>query len=293
MDLVYKKVETEEELSGAYAVRRAVFIVEQKVPPELEYDEWDEKGIHAVALADGKIVGTGRLYALESEARIGRLAVLPEWRGQGAGEGLMRFLMQLAREQGLRNVVLAAQTYALDFYRRFGFVPVGDTFSEANIEHQMMIKPYTYLRKARLSDVSKMHKLLNHYAKKRGAVLPRSLSELCEHVRDYFVVEEDGQLVGCCALHLIWEDIAEVRSLAVHESARGKGWGRHLLEACLTEAREMGLPRVFALTYIPRYFERFGFVEEEKSRLPQKIWAECFRCPKFPDCGEVAMVRDL
>ncbi|MCL5958102.1 MAG: N-acetyltransferase [Chloroflexi bacterium] len=156
-----------------------------------------------------------------------------------------------------------------------------------------MLKPYTQLRKAKLSDVSAIHRLLTHYAKSKGALLPRSLSELCEHVRDFVVVEEGGQMVGCCALHVIWDDLAEVRSLAVQETVRGRGWGRHLVDACLDEAREMGVPRVFALTYIPQYFEKLGFKQAEKSKLPQKIWAECFRCPKFPDCGEVAMVRDL
>ena len=152
------------------------------------------------------------------------------------------------------------------------------------------------LRRARVSDVEAMQKLINCFAD-RDEVLPRSRNELYENLRDFYVVEErDGlgaQFVGCCALHVTWGDLCEVKGLAVEEKHRNKGVCGQLVRACLSDARELGLSRAFVLTYIPRYFERFGFREVDKAELPQKVWSECIRCPKFPDCGEVSMVLDL
>ncbi len=148
------------------------------------------------------------------------------------------------------------------------------------------------LRKARVADVPTIQRLINTFAE-RDEMLPRSLNEIYEHLRDFVVSERDGEIVGCCALHVTWGDLAELRSLAVAESARGEGRGAELVRCCLEEARALGLPRVFALTYIPDYFRRFGFTLIEKSNLPHKVWVECIRCPKFPDCGEVGMILDL
>jgi len=150
----------------------------------------------------------------------------------------------------------------------------------------------TVLRRARVPDVPVMQKIINFYAG-RDEMLPRSLNELYENVRDYFVLERGGEVVGCCALHVTWSDLAEVKGLAVREDCRGRSLGEMLVQACLTDAREFGVTRLFVLTYIPDYFERFGFQRVEKSELPQKVWTECIRCPKFPDCGEVSMVFDL
>jgi amino-acid N-acetyltransferase len=150
----------------------------------------------------------------------------------------------------------------------------------------------TALRSARVVDVPAIQRLVNQFAD-RGEMLPRSLSEIYENVRDYVVVERDGEIAGCCALHVTWGDLAEVKSLAVRDDLRGGGLARQLVEACLGEAGRLGLPRVFVLTYLPAFFARFGFCQVEKSELPQKVWSECIRCPKFPDCGEVGMVRDL
>jgi len=150
----------------------------------------------------------------------------------------------------------------------------------------------TKLRRARVADVEAAQKLINSFAD-RGEMLPRSLNELYENVRDLFVVEDNGDLIGCCALHVTWGDLAEIKGLAVREGHRGKGLGRELVQACLGDARELALPRVFLLTYIPDYFERFGFRRVEKAQLPQKVWTECIRCPKFPDCGEVSMILEL
>ena len=137
-----------------------------------------------------------------------------------------------------------------------------------------------------------MHRLVNGFADK-GELLHRSLNELYENLRDYYVVENEGEILACCALHINWEDLAEIKSLVVSEQAQGRGLGGSLLNACLDEARELGVPRVFALTYKPAFFERNGFERIDKAKLPQKIWTECVRCPKFPDCGEEALVRTL
>jgi amino-acid N-acetyltransferase len=150
----------------------------------------------------------------------------------------------------------------------------------------------TKLRRARMPDVAAMHRLINHFAE-RNEMLPRSLSEIYENLRDYMVAEANGELAGCCALHVTWSDLAEVKSLAVREDRRGLGLGGQLVNACLEEGKTLGVPRVFVLTYIPDYFVRFGFRQVEKAELPQKVWSECIRCPKFPDCGEVGMVLEL
>jgi len=145
------------------------------------------------------------------------------------------------------------------------------------------------IRKARLADVQDLYKLINSFAEK-NAMLPRSLNAIYENIRDFHVFEHEGRVVGCCALHITWEDLAEIKSLAVDEAFHGKGYGRRLVEACLAEARELGVPKVFALTYVPEFFEKLGFVRVDKAILPHKIWSECINCPKFPDCGEEAVI---
>jgi amino-acid N-acetyltransferase len=119
------------------------------------------------------------------------------------------------------------------------------------------------------------------------------LNAIYEDIRDFFIIEEGGRMVGCCALHVTWGDLAEVKSLAVDESAQSKGYGMQLVNACLNEARDLGVPRVFALTYLPDFFEKAGFSRVDKGTLPHKIWSECINCPKFPDCGEEAVAIEL
>lgn len=148
------------------------------------------------------------------------------------------------------------------------------------------------IRKARIPDVPEMQKLINSFAVK-DAMLPRALNAIYENIRDYFVLESSDRVIGCCALHVTWGDLAEVKSLAVDEPMQGSGYGRRLVEACLAEAREMGVPKVFALTYVPGFFEKLGFHRVDKATLPQKIWSECINCPKFPDCGEEAVAIEL
>lgn len=147
------------------------------------------------------------------------------------------------------------------------------------------------VRKARISDVVSIQRLVNFFAD-RGEMLHRPLSEIYENLRDYFVVEQDGQLIACCSLHIIWEDLVELKALAVAEEHQGKGIGSAVVGACIREARDLGLPILYALTARPEFFERLGFRRVEVSQLPRKVWGECFRCVKFPNCDEVAVVYE-
>ena len=124
-------------------------------------------------------------------------------------------------------------------------------------------------------------------------MLARPLSEIYENIRDYYVVRKGKRLIACAALHITWSDLAEVKSLAVVEDSQRQGVGSRLVEACLREAEEIGIATVFCLTYKPNFFERLGFSQVDKKELPQKIWAECLRCPKFPNCDEIALIRYL
>jgi len=148
------------------------------------------------------------------------------------------------------------------------------------------------MEKAKIKDATQMHQLVNYFADK-GDMLARPLSEMYENIRDYFVVREGERVVACVALHVCWSDLAEIKSLAVTEESQGQDIGTHLVEACLKEANQLGIATVFCLTYRPTFFERFGFSQVDKMELPHKIWAECYRCPKFPDCNEVALIHRL
>ncbi len=147
------------------------------------------------------------------------------------------------------------------------------------------------VRKARASDVPAVQRLVAHFAV-RGDLLPRTLNELYQHLRDFFVCELGGEVVGIVALSVYWEDLAEVRSLAVKEEAGGRGLGAALVRACLGEAARLGVRRVFALTYRPGFFEKLGFRVIDKRELPQKIWKDCVKCAKFACCDEVALICD-
>jgi len=148
------------------------------------------------------------------------------------------------------------------------------------------------VEKARISDVEEMHKLINYFADK-GEMLARSLSEIYENIRDYFVVRQGERVIACAALHVMWSDLAEIKSVAVAEDSQEQRIGSQLVEACLEEAEALGIPTVFCLTYKPAFFERFGFSQLDKMELPQKVWTECYRCPKFPNCDEVALTLPL
>jgi amino-acid N-acetyltransferase len=149
------------------------------------------------------------------------------------------------------------------------------------------------LVRASVGDALAIHDLVNGFARK-GEMLPRTMSEVYQNLRDFYVVRDgDGTTVACGGLHILWEDLGEIKSLAVREDLHGHGLGARIVEACIEEARSIGLKTAFALTYRPGFFEKLGFAQADVMTLPRKVWGECYRCPKFPTCNEIAMVRDL
>jgi len=150
------------------------------------------------------------------------------------------------------------------------------------------------IRKARISDVANIHQLLSTFAK-QGDLLGRSLSELYDNLRDFYVYQDGdhGPVIASCALHICWEDLAEIRSLAVVEDFQRRGIGRSLVEACVSEAITLGIYRIFTLTNRPDFFMHLGFIKIDKATLPQKIWSDCIKCYKFPQCDEVALLLQV
>ena len=151
------------------------------------------------------------------------------------------------------------------------------------------------LRKAKIRDVKDIHRMIN-ISSGMGEMLPRSLMDIYGSLRDFFIYydEEEKDIIGICAMNIIWENLAEVRSLYVDERYRQRGIGRMLVEACISEAITLELFRIFTLTYKGEFFKRIGFHEVERTSLSEKIWSDCFRCPKYPDyCDEVAMIIEL
>jgi amino-acid N-acetyltransferase len=150
------------------------------------------------------------------------------------------------------------------------------------------------IRKARVDEVREIQSMLAGHAQ-RGDMLPRSLSELYDNLRDIFVYLDDDkpEIIGTCSMHICWEDLAEIRSLAVREPYQGQGIGRKLVRACISEASALGLHRIFVLTYQVEFFQKIGFWEVDKGALPHKIWADCLKCIKFPECDETAMIIEI
>lgn len=148
------------------------------------------------------------------------------------------------------------------------------------------------IRKATVEDVKKIQKLVNFHAK-RDRMLPRSLNELYDSVRNFFVYCEGKNIYGCCALDVDWEDLAEIKSLAVAKSREGRGIGGKLLAECIKDAKKLKIKKVFALTYVPEFFGKFGFTVIDKKNLPHKIWSECIKCVYFPNCKEIAMMKEI
>lgn len=147
-------------------------------------------------------------------------------------------------------------------------------------------------RSAVIGDAKKIQTLINRYGD-RGLMLHRSLNEIYENIRQYVIYEENGEILGVCGLQVTWEDLAEIRALAVDESKAGRGIGTLLVEKCIEEAGRLGIPKVFTLTYAPDFFARLGFTVVDKMQFPHKIWSECVRCHKFPDCDETGMIRPV
>ncbi|HHX50191.1 MAG TPA: N-acetyltransferase [Clostridia bacterium] len=146
------------------------------------------------------------------------------------------------------------------------------------------------LRKAHIKDIESIQNLVNHYAG-QGLMLPRSLNSICQCLREFIVAEDEGKIIGAGALHIIWMDLAEIRSLAIVPERVKNGLGMKIVEALIDEARKLGIPRVFTLTYQPGFFVKCGFEEISKELLPQKAWKDCLDCVKFPNCDETALWR--
>ncbi len=154
-------------------------------------------------------------------------------------------------------------------------------------------KPGLKIRPARVGNVPAIYELIRTFAD-RKLMIRRSLGELYESIREFLVaIDDNNRVVGCAALHVFWEDLAELKCLAVSERAHGQGVGRNLVDSCWEAARELELTSVFTLTYVPEFFEKCGYHRIDKHDLPHKIWNECVRCPLFPECHEVALIRSI
>ena len=148
------------------------------------------------------------------------------------------------------------------------------------------------IQRAKLADVDEMKVILDHYAQ-AGELLSRSRMDMYERIRDMLVARVGDEIAGLAALHVLWEDLGGVRSLAVSPDKRSDGVGGKLLKACMEDAKELGLKKVFTLTYRPGFFQQYGFKEVDKSELPHKVWKDCLNCVTFPDCDEVALIREV
>jgi amino-acid N-acetyltransferase len=148
------------------------------------------------------------------------------------------------------------------------------------------------IRKAKISDVKQIKELINSFAT-QDLMLPRSLNELYDNIRDFWVLQEKKTIIGCAALHICWQDLTEIKSLAVAKKWQRKNIGTQLVNACIEEAKKLGAKKIFALTYKPDFFRKFGFRKVKHADLPHKVWAECINCPKFPNCQEIALLKIL
>ena len=148
------------------------------------------------------------------------------------------------------------------------------------------------IRKAKVADADSILRLVNALAKDQ-LMLPRSPASIIENLRDFVVAEQDGRFAGCGGLHVVWSDLAEIRSIAVEPELQRSGLGRRMAEQLIDEARELGVAKVFAFTYVPGFFERLGFGVVEHGSLPHKVFGDCMNCPKFNACDEIAMLRVL
>ncbi|HHX78118.1 MAG TPA: N-acetyltransferase [Firmicutes bacterium] len=148
------------------------------------------------------------------------------------------------------------------------------------------------IRKACLKDVDYIYSLIKHYAAQE-LMLPRNIGSIYQNLRDFSVIEDQGHILGVGALHILWHDLAEIRSLAIDPDNLQNGLGFQLVNHLLEEAAEIGFKKVFTLTYQPGFFEKCGFKKVRKEELPQKVWLECVYCIKFPNCDEIALIKEL
>lgn len=148
------------------------------------------------------------------------------------------------------------------------------------------------IRNATTHDAKSIQKLINHYANKEE-MLAKSLNDIYENIQEYFVIGTNKKMIACGALHVSWEDLAEIKSLAINEKYQKKGFGKKIVAACEKRAKELGVKTVFALTFKPEFFEKIKYSRIPREQLPHKVWGECVKCPKFPDCGEVPVLKKL
>ena len=149
-----------------------------------------------------------------------------------------------------------------------------------------------FVRKASVKDVPQISEIVNYYAQK-GLMLQRPISRIYDNVRDYYIIEQNGEIIGCGALHVMWSDLAEICAVALKDGFMGKKYGCQLVEKLIEEAKTLEIEKVFVLTYQQKFFKKMGFSEISKSELPHKIWSECVNCIQFPDCDEVALMKIL
>jgi amino-acid N-acetyltransferase len=145
-------------------------------------------------------------------------------------------------------------------------------------------------RKAKMSDVEQMASLINSYAD-QGLMLHRTLPSLYQKIRDYTLIEKNNTIIGVGGLHILWKDLSEICSLAIAPQYIHNSLGQALVDILLQESRDLGIEKVFTLTYQPAFFEKSGFIRIGKDQLPQKVWTECINCPKFPNCDEIALIK--
>jgi amino-acid N-acetyltransferase len=148
------------------------------------------------------------------------------------------------------------------------------------------------MRKAKIKDVKEIQKLVNYYAE-TGEMLPRALNQIYEELQNYYVFTVDNKVVGCCELFITWEDLAEIKALAISSKYQGKGYGKSLVKKCISTAKQLGVKKIFALTFKPTFFQKLGFKVISKEVLPHKIWFECVKCHLFPNCNEIPVMKEL
>jgi amino-acid N-acetyltransferase len=153
-------------------------------------------------------------------------------------------------------------------------------------------EPAVTVRPARVADATPILELVNRLAQEQ-IMLPRSPMSVLENIRDFVIAERGGVFLGCGALHVVWSDLAEVRSLAVHSGERGSGVGRRIVDRLVADALDLGIPSLFAFTYVPGFFGKLGFRVVQHESLPHKVFSDCMHCPKFMSCDEIAMIREL
>ena len=148
------------------------------------------------------------------------------------------------------------------------------------------------VRTAKITDAGAIYALINQHAE-REKLLFRSKADIYENLQSFFVAQADTRIVGCCALQIVWSDLAEIKSLAVDSTAKGTGIGTMLVTHAATCARDLGLPKIFALTLEPDFFQKLGFQIVQKDTLPMKVWSDCATCPKQENCDEIAVILPL